>query len=304
MARTVISIPADEIADTHVESSRAMITEAAALTRAGRAAILGCGACRDIPLLSLGRTFDHIDLVDLDAQALQSAESLYRSWSDTTASCEFHHAELTGLLSRITPAARAIAAQASDPKACIDQLGCLLTSTEPHFWMPRDGQKYDLVICSAILTQLEIPTRQQAWNSYLHRFPGERLTDASRNSWNKYSWDFARQLENAFLDHLTSLVSPSGLVFLSATVHVCWLSQSDPETFESDGSWIATRTSLLTDYLQPVDEILKTNRWTWIKRQREGAFWGRLYGVQAVLYRPGKALVGNAPSGVGVSASK
>jgi hypothetical protein len=285
--QSIISIPAQAITDTHAESSRAMITEAAALASAGRVAVLGCGPCRDIPLHALGRTFAHIDLVDLDAQALQFAESQYRSWSDATAACMFHHAELTGLLSRITRSAQTITADASDPVACLEQLGRLLTSTEPNFWAPEHGAKYDLVICSAVLTQLEIPSRRQVWNSYRHRFPCEQLSGSSLNSWNRHSWDFARQVESAFLDHLTSLVSPGGLVFLSATVHICWLTQADAETFESEGSWIGTRTSTLTDYLKAEDEILKTDRWTWIRRQPEGAYWGRLYGVQAVLYRPG-----------------
>jgi hypothetical protein len=271
-----------------------MILEAAALAGSGRAAVLGCGPCSDIPLRALGRTFEHIDLVDLDARALQAVEAQYRSWSDATAVCTFHHAELTGLLSRITPSARAIAAEAQDPAACLDRLGRLLVSSKPNFWSPEDGAKYDLVIGSVILTQLEIPSRREVWNSYLQRFPNETPSGSALSGWKRCSWDFARQVENAFIGHLPSLVSPQGLVFLSATVHICWLTQSDSETFESEGSWVATRTSRLTDYLSEKDQIVKTDRWKWIKREREGKYWGRLYGVQAVLYRPGRSASGHA----------
>ena len=57
-------------ADTHFLSSIAMIAEAAALAGKGAAAVLGCGRCGEIPIQQLIQTFDVVDLVDIDADAL------------------------------------------------------------------------------------------------------------------------------------------------------------------------------------------------------------------------------------------
>src|SRR5262249_586451 len=98
-------------------------------------------------------------------------------------------------------------------------------------------------------------------------------------------WVFARQLESAFINHLERLLAPGGIVYLSDTVHVCWLSQYGAQGFTTEGCWTATRTSRLVDYLRPASEVLTERSWSWVRSQGGGAYWGRLYGVQAIIYR-------------------
>jgi hypothetical protein len=84
---------------------------------------------------------------------------------------------------------------------------------------------------------------------------------------------------------LEQLSAPGGIVYLSDTVHVCWLLQTDSDTVTTEGSWIASRTSRLADYMLPTYEILKEGSWNWMRKEQEGPYWGRLYGVQALTYR-------------------
>jgi hypothetical protein len=104
-------------------------------------------------------------------------------------------------------------------------------------------------------------------------------------SWYKSVWNFARNLEDGFIKHLGTLLKPQGIVYLSETVHVSWLTQLDEQSVSTEGRWITLRTSRLTDYLCPSDTIIKEQHWDWLREDKEGDFWGRLYGVQAVIYR-------------------
>jgi hypothetical protein len=108
---------------------------------------------------------------------------------------------------------------------------------------------------------------------------------STHKSWCESIWNFARKLEDNFIEHLSTIIKPHGIVYLSETVHVSWLTQLDKQSVFTQGSWITLRTSRLADYLRPSDEIINEKSWDWLREGREGNFWGRLYGVQAVTYR-------------------
>ena len=274
------------IEDTHILSSLEMIAEAAILAGSGCAAVLGCGACTEIPIRQLGERFNRVDLVDLDSARLKVAGAQCRQWKETKATFAFYHADLTGLISQLEPLAHDIAASAATPSACLDDFGQLLTSTTPSFWRSPDEQTYSLVVCSAILTQLQATVRRQLENIFSQRFPAARSELSAYEPWRKSLWNFARRLEETFIDHLEPLSAPGAIVYLSDTVQVCWLVQSGIQTFTTEGTWIATRTSRLADYLRPWNRIIAQRQWSWFRREQEGVYWGRLYGVQAIVYRP------------------
>ena len=263
-----------------------MIEAAAKMAGSGKAVVLGCGKCSEIPLQYLGKVFDEIDLVDLDLYSLSSVERMCQLWPETEALIHFYHADLTGLIRQIEPNARAIVEVSNEPLPCLEKLGQLLITVEPHFWLPSGGEQYHLIVCSAILTQLEIAVRQAVVDCFLERYPAHAQAVSFYEPWRRQAWDFARSLESAFIDHLRLLLAPGGIVYLSETVHVCWLFRPDSQTFASEGSWVATRTSRLADYLSPQDELLLESHWNWLMHQPEGPYWGRLYRVQAVAYRP------------------
>jgi hypothetical protein len=164
-------------------------------------------------------------------------------------------------------------------------LGQLLTSTTPNFWKPLKDYKYNLIVCSAVLTQLQASVRKRVGAIFLNRFPEYRSALSLNKSWRGHIWKFARHLEDVFINHLELLSAPGGIVYLSVTVHVCWLLRTDSQTFTTEGSWIAIRTSRLADYLSPEYEITAERQWKWFRKEQEGHYWGRLYDVQAIIYR-------------------
>lgn len=278
---------ATAINDTHVQSSVAMIIEAASLTGPGSAALLGCGKGSEIPVRQLAAKFGRLDCVDLDGDALKTLEAQCQQWEDTRRRCRFYHSDLTGLIPRFVPLATEVVASSSDPSSCLAELGALLSSAQPDFWKPPSGEKYDLLICSAVLTQLQATVRKSVENVFLDRFPGQASALASCEPWITAIWNFARELEDAFILHLGSLCSPAAIIYLSDTVRVCWLKRFGPESFTTEGAWIATRTSRLADYLHPWNKILAQYQWDWTKLEGEGPYAGRLYDVQAIIYQAG-----------------
>ena len=285
LRREPFLISTDSIGDTHVRSSITLITDAAELAGSGQAAVLGCGRGTEIPAHHLSRTFDQVDLLDLNADALDALKIECQSFAEPDDSCIFHLADITGLISQIEPIAREIVRKAVHPLQCLDALGLLLTSTAPKFWRPPGNYRYKLVVCSAVLTQLQATVRKRVESIFLNRFPEHISALSLSKSWREQIWKFARNLEDAFINHLESLSAPNGIIYLSDTVHVCWLLQTASSGLTTEGSWIATRTSRLADYLRPWYEIVIEREWSWLRREQEGSYWGRLYGVQAIVYR-------------------
>ena len=262
-----------------------MITEALTLADPGNVAVLGCGRCTEIPIRLLNEKFDRVDLVDFDSDALSVVDHQCKLWNDEKNAYQFHCADLTGLIARVKRQANEIVVDAAHPLECLGELGTLLESSVPEFWVPPHKQRYDLLICATVLTQLQALVRETVEKVYLERFPEHRSAFLNHKSWRESIWSFARNLEEGFFEHLGALVKPQGIVFLSATVHVSWLTQRDPRSVSTEGRWIATRTSRLADYLRPNNSIIKERHWNWLREGREGDFWGRLYGIQAIIYR-------------------
>lgn len=284
-AQATKDLPIEVAAETHLLSSVGMITEALALASPGSGAVLGCGPCVEIPIRLLNEKFDLVDLVDIDGDALSVVDAQCRQWGDVKNSYRFHCTDLTGLIARVERWAGELVANAVNPIECLEQLGSLLESTTPAFWLPSQKQCYDLLICSTVLTQLQATVRESVERVYLGRFPEYAAALSKHEPWCESAWNFARNLESAFFNHIGAMIKPQGIIYLSATVHVGWLTQLDEQSVATKGVWIATRTSRLADYLQPCDEIIAQRNWNWLGQEREGIYWGRLYWVQAVIYR-------------------
>ena len=287
--REILQMAGTSINDAHVQASMAMMIEAASMAGNGSAALLGCGRGSEIPVRQLARKFDRLDCVDLDSDALRILETRCRHWEDSQGRCCFYYSDLTGLIPQIVPQAQKMVAASFDPLFCLYRLGTLLTSAQPDFWKLSSSEKYSLVICSAVLTQLQATVRKSVENIFLDRFPGQASALFSYEPWKTAIWSFARDLEDAFILHLESLCHPEGIIYLSDTVHVCWLQQTGPDVFTTEGAWVATRTSRLADYLRARNEIITERQWRWMRAEQEGPYCGRLYGVQAIIYRKGES---------------
>ena len=284
-AQTAKASSVEIAAETHLLSSVCMINEAATLAGSGSVAVLGCGRCTEVPIRALNEKFDRVDLIDIDSDALDFVKAQYAEWNDEKKSFQFHCADLTGMMARIQHRADELVANTVVPLECLEQLGLLLESTAPEFWSPPESQRYDLVICSTVLTQLQALVRESVEKIYLRRFPEYESGFSTHKPWCQSVWNFARNLEDRFIEHLRTLITPQGIIYLSETVHVSWLTQLDEQSVSTPGRWITLRTSRLADYLRPSDTIVAEKHWDWLREEREGNFWGRLYGVQAVIYR-------------------
>ena len=281
--RALVVDSADEL--RHIEASLDMIAQGAGLTRPDAAVVLGCGHGAEIPLDVLGRTFAHLDLVDVagDAVAVLPARTK-REGID--GACEIHQADLTGLITRVDRVAGDIVARASEPFGCLDALGRALTAASPTFWRSPAGRSYDFVVCSGVLTQVPAVVRERVQRVFLGRFGEFHRALGRYEPWRRAVWSFARRLEDLFVAHLASMTTPGGVVYLSDVVHVCWLTATT-QGLVTEGRWIATRTERLADYLGPRYRIVAERSWQWLRPEREGPYWGRLYGVQGLLSRVG-----------------
>jgi len=278
-------IPAASINDTHVRSSIAMIVDAATLAGSGDAAVLGCGKCTEIPVRYLSEIFKRVDLVDLDSDALKSIETQCWQWEEAKNSCVLHHSDLTGLIPEIESNARDIAAKASGPLPCLDRLGELLALATPSFWRSRNNEKYNLLICSAVLTQLQATVRNRIENIFLDRYGGHAFLLSSHEKWRRHIWNFARQLEDGFVTHLKTLTVPEAIIYISDTVRVCFVKFISEDLFSTEGSWIVLGTNRLTDYFDSSYKIIREASWSWFLPKIENNSDGRLYEVQALVLR-------------------
>ncbi len=262
-----------------------MIREAAAMADIGQVALLGCGNCADIPFGFLSDKFDHLDLVDIDGDALRYAALTALQFDSDLRNYEFHVDDLTGLVDRLEEKALAIVAEEPTALGCLEQLGKELTSTPPAFWRPGNASRYRLILCSGVLTQLQATIRESMEDIFLARHrDGQRLL-CRHPGWTTSVWAFARKIEQAFLEHLDTLCACESIIYLQDTVHVSWLTQVDPRHLSASGAWIATRTSSLADYVDDKERILSQRSWDWIRPGQTDDLWGRLYGVQGLIYR-------------------
>jgi hypothetical protein len=266
----------------HIESSKRFILDAARAAGRTSALILGCGRCAEIPVDSLGQRFSRLRFVDADNDALTAVATRY---PDDRGRYEYHRADLTGMIDWIRDEARRIALRDVTPDLMIEQIADRVLSHAPELWSPPSGERFDLVVCSGVLTQLQAKVRAAADQAFGEKFPSQSRLFHSHRAWRRAAWHMARRLEDAFVVHLADLTASNGVICLSDTVRVNWLIEAAAGTFTTEGTWIATRTARLTDYLSPSVEIIAQDQWTWLRQQPEGPYWGRLYDVQAVAYR-------------------
>lgn len=280
------TIPILELKDTHVGSSSSMISEAIAYAGAyDHAVILGCGYCTEIPVGEVRCIFRNTDLVERDGDVLGVLEKNIGQEEEPGHVLSFYHADVTGAIASAGREGLKAIEYCDDANECLDHFAEILNNLRPDFWKPSHGQLYDLIICSVVLTELEKNIRQKLVDVFAEKFSDCTDLLSTYQPWREASWDLARRLETDFIHYLDSIVKPDGIIYLSSTVQVSWLQQAAPDKLVTDGAWLMTRTSSLTDYLGPQHQILAKDKWNWISKEREDHYWGKVYGVQAITYK-------------------
>ncbi len=281
------SLAADATTRAHCCATADLIARAASLAAPRRAIVLGCGRGGDIPIGPLLEKIRQVDFVDIDGKALGVTGAAARAARPGSLQPAFFVADLTGLIGPLRAAASAVTAKAEDEWPCLDDLGTLLTTATPIFWQPPHREHYSLVICSGVLMQLQASVRGPLEAGFLRRFPDGRRALATHPGWRTAIWSFARRIEEAWIDHLSTLAEPHGIVSLVDTVHVAWLQQDEYDAWTTEGAWIATRTARLADYLRAWELPIAEKRWPWLRPDAKGPgpATARLYGVQGLIYR-------------------
>ncbi len=269
----------------HGFRSRAAVTEALETAAPRRVVVLGCGDGETLPLAPLLETAEVIDFVDYDAEELtRLSETLDPATPDDLA-VGVHEVDLTGCIDEVRRWADDILTGEGDADSCLDEMILRLADTRPRFWAPETGERYDLVVCANVLTQLAVPVMAAVDAAWQGRFPGLTSNPGTRDRWNRAMWTFTRNLENAFIGHLDDLAEPGGSIYLSATVHVHGVDRGADGRPQIGGAWIMTATPRLRDYLRPWHRVDSESQWEWWLEQPTSPVWGRLYRVQAVTYR-------------------
>lgn len=262
-----------------------MIQEAADLCKQHKCVIvLGCGPCVEIPVESLAKKFTDIDFVEQGERSLRLLKCKTQQLPSQVR-MNFYHADLTGLIQKTEAAAHKAVDCSNNAEQCIDKFCDILNASVADFWQPPASRTYDLVICSVLLTQLELSVREKLNQVFACNYPNSTQLLSDYDPWRTATWNFARKLEENFIRYLDSLVAPGGIIYLSSTIQVSLLKQVNSNWFVSDGAWIMTKTAQLEDYLTAHHSILQKNRWNWLSTEHTDEWWGRLYGVQGLIYK-------------------
>ena len=264
--------PTEVICHNHIERSHEMILNAMSIAKEGKALVLGCGNCADLPLKELSQKFRFVDLIDMNKTNMSSVQANQ---------IIFYQADITGMIRRVRNKLLKSTSFLQKDTDFLDHATNCLASIKPSFW--NGGHKYSIVICPGLLTQLQANIRKEIERIFLIRFPKCASLLLEYPTWIKGIWQFARQIESSFIEHIQTLLTPSGIFYLSDTVHVSWLFPLETESCVMYGKWIATKTSRLADYLPGNYHIEKEARWNWARFEQEGPYIGRLYDVQAVI---------------------
>jgi hypothetical protein len=262
-----------------------MILQPAELVAPGRAVVLGAGACEEIPLVELIARFAEVTLNDIDAQKLEQAPSAIALDAAARARVKLQPGDLAGVTDAlIVRIEQSLAASTRWPDAIEAMARAIDEPVSGTF--PIAG-RFELVVASCVLSQLHFRLTQEASARFDARFPehGDELRQS--DAWKTAVYRLARRMEDRMIDDLRMLVADAGLVYLSETVQMCFITLAPDGRWQSEGTFRMLRTKDLEDYVRGRYQVLARERWEWVvSPPTEPGQTGRLYDVQALVLRP------------------
>jgi hypothetical protein len=266
----------------HRQQSRQLILRAAEAVAPGRAALLGAGACDEIPLAELVARFAHVTLNDIDEQPLSRAVNSANLDAASRAKVDVRIADLSGITRRLVERIENVLSETADPSSAIEAMSQKLEDQQPGLF--PIGGKFDLVIASCVLSQLHFALTHMALARFERRFPGH--ADVLRESprWTAALYQVARRMEMRFMDDLAGVLAKGGLVYLSESAQMCYIRLTTSGQWQTEGTYRMLRSKDLSDYLGGEFTIVERARWDWVVMPPSTAGeTGRLYDVQALL---------------------
>jgi hypothetical protein len=272
------------IACRHREESRRMILRAAELVGSGNVAILGGGACEEIPLVELLERFDSVALNDTDDAAIDKSVALLPEDPSLRGKLNVCVADLTGVTQSALQLIDEALRGAATPAGAAGAMAAALDRVKADRF-PIAG-RFDLIVCSCVLSQLHFALTHQAAARFGSRFPGQDDVLRESDAWKASLERTARGIEDRFIENLATLVAAGGLVYLSESAQVCFLRLAPDGRWQTQGTYRMLRTKELADYVRERFEIVGRNRWEWVVNapQTTGDT-GRLFDVQALVLK-------------------
>jgi len=278
----------------HVPRSLDLILQAAVTVPGGRAVVLGAGECAEIPLKALAIRFDEVMLVDTNQQLLEKAVADAELDDTQRAKVQVRVQDLTGTTRSLLEKVESALSAAADAEGAIDAISALLAHEPIVGLLPADGKeinaalpgKFNLVVASCVLSQLHIELLLQAGEAFERRFPDQREQLQTDDRWRAALTGIARRMETRFIDDLAALTAEGGLIYLSESVQMCYITLVADGQWETPGTYRLLRTKDLTDYTDRRFARMGHGRWQWIVAQpTEIGETGQLFDVQALVLR-------------------
>lgn len=277
----------------HVPRSLDLILQAAVTVPGGRAVVLGAGECAEIPLKALAIRFDEVLLVDTNEQLLQKAIADAELDETQRAKVQVRVQDLTGTTRLLLDKVETALGEATDAESAIEATSALLAHQPIVGLLPPDGKdnavlpgKFNLVVASCVLSQLHIELLLQAGEAFERRFPGQREQLQTDDRWRAALTGIARRMETRFIDDLAALTAEGGLIYLSESVQMCYITLMTDGQWETPGTYRLLRTADLTDYTDRRFARMGHGRWQWIVAQpTEIGKTGQLFDVQSLVLR-------------------
>jgi hypothetical protein len=259
-----------------------MILRAATLVPAGRALILGAGACDEIPLEQLAARFSRVTINDIAGEPMERA--LAALPAAARGKVEVDVADLTGATAAALERIEAALVACGDAEAAIARMSEVVAG-QAAGPLPFAGH-YDLIVASALLSQLHIGLTQRAAELFERRFAGQRETLRAAPAWTSAVYEYARRVEQRFVDELIPRLAGNGILYASESVQMCYVELTADGQWATAGTYRMLRSRDLQDYFDARFTTLDRGRWQWVVSPpaRTGDV-GRLYDVQALVLR-------------------
>ena len=268
----------DDVCDDHVDRSTAFVRDAMQRCSHNSVLILGVGAGRELPLTEIAETFDRVVLVDINREELDQAHAAVQA---VNTNCEALSVDLTGLSESIELVIGQVLDAAGDPGSGADLVAAITESLAPTPWDYQD--QFDLVIASCVLSQLHVHLSDMILQMFQHRFPGYEPVLLDYERYQAALYQLARLTESQFMEHVNQLIAPGGRMFLSATMFVSFIHQTD-QGLMTEGYFSMLKSRELKDYVDDTMTVERSGNWHWVVNQPINAGdAGRLYGVQGLL---------------------
>ena len=271
----------DPVECPHAARSRELIRLASEASSTGLARVVGAGRCREIPLAELAARFDEVELQDVDRDSMVEAQA------ELSDQLRGHVRLQVGNVLRFNvdfdAEVAGILAAAADPDAAAAALSLLAASARPS--LPPPDRRPDLLVSSCLLSQLHLPLMSTVEVGFREAFPGAG-EPSDHPTWVRAMFDLSRRCQDRLLEGMEAASGLNGLIYLAASVQVCYFACGEDGLWHTPGSLRMTREASLEALIGDGYQVLHRGSWPWVARMPDpGAANGTLYNVQALVLK-------------------